>query len=1247
MAMKKFLIALIVIFSLFAMSACKISVKYNVDFYVDGALYATVGTDGDVLTMPNDPEKEGYSFEGWFWDETSREKPFTLASLLDQPLSEENRYSVYAQFSEIDYSQFLSVEGFALQDGTFRAQVPNATDRLDLEGKISLGEGVPYFLSADEAGNDRMDSLVLSLKEGDNRFYLQVQNATKTVSVALDVRRAPLYTVTFDPAGGTAVSSQKVEEGQTAAAPEAPERTGYTFRAWSPALTTPILSDMTFTAVWEGDVYTVRLDAAGGTLAQQTVQAVSGQIPQFPLPERTGYTFEGWYLGSERVDNAEWSHYEDAEVRAAWEPILYSISYVVGEDVRNEENPSSYSIETPTFSLSAPVRAGAEFCGWYADEALTHPLERIEEGTTGDLTLYPKWELISYSITYHLDGGTQNPQNPSSYDIETALVFLLPTKKDYMFEGWYENAACTGDPLSSELLPGEKIGQLELWAKWQYGTEGLLFAESFYSPGKWMVSGYIGTCSDVVIPSVYTEDGIAAEVAEIGRAAFKDNQTVCSVNIPSSVRHIDDLAFYGCALLRRVNSLSGIQTFGTSAFDECPFVIVRVAEASVPQNANWANIGAPILFQAGEENCTEIGGAGYRVLEGGASLYRYYGEETSFSVPDAIPFRGEMVPVTEIGESAFQASSLQSLTVARGIEIIGENAFAFMPALSEFHYNAENAICYGERGCFGFMDGQTLKVAIGADVRMIPSQLFYQAGVCSLTFEEGVTLTIGESAFERALLPQELVLSKRVCEIGSRAFFEAQTGELTFESGSLLRVIGASAFTGAKLECVILPQGLFEIGSEALACGLKRLYLPISVQVMGFGALSFSAGAVVDVEAFSAPVGWQSTDWMTMQGITVNLGAGSLREGDYSYVVSGAGVILTKYYGTFGASVVLPDTLAGKPVVGFGALFSGNTALASVTLPASLELVAHSAFRGCTGLVSIAVPASVKEIGGYAFEGCTGLETVTFAEGSMLSSVGDYAFAHCGALRGIAIPAKTERIGNYAFLECKQLSALTFEGQSLLTIGREAFRASGVRKTELPNSLLSLGFLAFFDGALTEVRLSDSLKELPMQAFAYNPDLRIVTGGKNLETIGDYCFSGCTALAEFVLPDGLRSVGMLSFFECSALKELILPASVQSIGTAAFDGCGSLTLYLEAEESAAPQNLPARCVFGWTTAGEEKYAVSFVKSAGGLSEIPVPEREGYTFVGWFLNEQCTGTSYRSDVSGVADGTRLYAKWEKA
>ena len=201
MAMKKFLIALIVIFSLFAMSACKISVKYNVDFYVDGALYATVGTDGDVLTMPNDPEKEGYSFEGWFWDETSREKPFTLASLLDQPLSEENRYSVYAQFSEIDYSQFLSVEGFALQDGTFRAQVPNATDRLDLEGKISLGEGVPYFLSADEAGNDRMDSLVLSLKEGDNRFYLQVQNATKTVSVALDVRRAPLYTVTFHSLG--------------------------------------------------------------------------------------------------------------------------------------------------------------------------------------------------------------------------------------------------------------------------------------------------------------------------------------------------------------------------------------------------------------------------------------------------------------------------------------------------------------------------------------------------------------------------------------------------------------------------------------------------------------------------------------------------------------------------------------------------------------------------------------------------------------------------------------------------------------------------------------------------------------------------------------------------------------------------------------------------------------------------------------------------------------------------------------
>ena len=99
---RKFLIVLLAlalaIVSAFAMIACgKVSVELS--FKVDGETYATVSTKGnETIAMPKDPEKAGYVFDGWYWDEGTWERPFTANSLLDTPLS--SNMSVYAKFSE-------------------------------------------------------------------------------------------------------------------------------------------------------------------------------------------------------------------------------------------------------------------------------------------------------------------------------------------------------------------------------------------------------------------------------------------------------------------------------------------------------------------------------------------------------------------------------------------------------------------------------------------------------------------------------------------------------------------------------------------------------------------------------------------------------------------------------------------------------------------------------------------------------------------------------------------------------------------------------------------------------------------------------------------------------------------------------------------------------------------------------------------------------------------------------------------
>ncbi len=87
--------------SAFALVGC-VKTEFKVLFYVDGEVYGTVSTSGsEVLKMPDDPEKADDSFVGWFWDDGTWKKPFTMNSLLNVPLSE--NLSVYAKWKSFEH----------------------------------------------------------------------------------------------------------------------------------------------------------------------------------------------------------------------------------------------------------------------------------------------------------------------------------------------------------------------------------------------------------------------------------------------------------------------------------------------------------------------------------------------------------------------------------------------------------------------------------------------------------------------------------------------------------------------------------------------------------------------------------------------------------------------------------------------------------------------------------------------------------------------------------------------------------------------------------------------------------------------------------------------------------------------------------------------------------------------------------------------------------------------------------------
>ena len=177
--------------------------------------------------------------------------------------------------------------------------------------------------------------------------------------------------------------------------------------------------------------------------------------PDDPIKE--GYTFAGWYKDDELAN--EWDFdtdvvTEDITLYAKWTINQYTITFDTGEG-GSEIAPITQDYGTAVTPPADPTRDGYSFKGWSPEIPATMPAE--------DLTLVARWEAVIYSITYHLDGGTNHDANPGTYTIETETITLQPaTKMGYTFVGWYDadNREVTGIPKGS-------MGDITLYAKWE------------------------------------------------------------------------------------------------------------------------------------------------------------------------------------------------------------------------------------------------------------------------------------------------------------------------------------------------------------------------------------------------------------------------------------------------------------------------------------------------------------------------------------------------------------------------------------------------------------------------------------------------------------------------------------------------------------------------------------------------------------------------------------------------------------
>ncbi len=157
-------------------------------------------------------------------------------------------------------------------------------------------------------------------------------------------------------------------------------------------------------------------------------------------------------------------------------PNKYAIKYLVGVEAIMPTDHISYTIND-SFTLSSPT-ASINFLGWYLDHDCTgNPITEIKAGSTGDITLYAKWEAVEipdvYSkVNYVLDGGINSSQNPATY-LEGVSTILYPaTKEGYIFKGWSKEEGSNSYITSiSELTSGE----ITLYANYEYEVYSITY----------------------------------------------------------------------------------------------------------------------------------------------------------------------------------------------------------------------------------------------------------------------------------------------------------------------------------------------------------------------------------------------------------------------------------------------------------------------------------------------------------------------------------------------------------------------------------------------------------------------------------------------------------------------------------------------------------------------------------------------------------------------------------------------------
>ena len=229
---------------------------YTITFDTNGGSeIAPITQDyGTEITAPDNPTRKGYTFKGW-----DKEIPKTMPA---------ENITVKAQWEINQYTVTVKPENG------------------EADITITQDYGTPITAPADPTRKG------YTFKGWDKEIPKTMPAENMTVKAQWEINR---YTITFDTAGGSEIAPITQDYGTNITAPANPTRKGYTFKGWNKEIPeTMPAENITVKAQWEINQYTIAFDTNGGSEIAPITQDYGTAITAPDNPTREGYTFIGW-----------------------------------------------------------------------------------------------------------------------------------------------------------------------------------------------------------------------------------------------------------------------------------------------------------------------------------------------------------------------------------------------------------------------------------------------------------------------------------------------------------------------------------------------------------------------------------------------------------------------------------------------------------------------------------------------------------------------------------------------------------------------------------------------------------------------------------------------------------------------------------------------------------------------------------------------------------------------------------------